>query len=376
MAGFSCFPALLPQLSHEWGLSGTEAGWVGGVFYAGYTAAVPFLTSLTDRVDPRRVYLGATALGGVAWLGFSLLAGGFWTAMPFQALGGIGLAGTYMPGLKALTDRVEGPSQSRAVAFYTSSFGVGASVSFVLAGQIGGAFGWRTAFAAALVGSLVAIAIAATILDRRSPSEDGVRHTRLLDFRPIFRNRKVMARVIAYAAHNWELFGVRSWIVAFLTFSQSRHAEFSAILSPTVVAAAMTLVGIPGSIGGNEIALRFGRLRAILCAMGLSGAISCIIGFGVSWPFGALVALCLVYGGAISGESAALTSSVVAEADPALRGATMALYSTIGFLGAFLGPLIFGAVLDIAGWGFAFLTLGTVVISGAAALLLLSPRPR
>ena len=40
---------------------------------------------------------------------FSFLAGGFWSALLCQALIGIGLAGTYIPGMKALTDRLEGP---------------------------------------------------------------------------------------------------------------------------------------------------------------------------------------------------------------------------------------------------------------------------
>ena len=38
----------------------------------------------------------------------------------------------------------------------------------------------------------------------------------LLDFRPVLANRRAMAYVLAYFAHNWELFALRSWLVAFL----------------------------------------------------------------------------------------------------------------------------------------------------------------
>ena len=51
-----------------------------------------------------------------------------------QALLGAGLAGTYMPGLKELSDRTAGPRQSRAIAFYTSTFGIGSSLSLWMAG--------------------------------------------------------------------------------------------------------------------------------------------------------------------------------------------------------------------------------------------------
>ena len=53
--------ALLPTLIAAWSLSNTEAGWISGIYYAAYTLVVPLLSSLTDRVDPKRVYLGSVA---------------------------------------------------------------------------------------------------------------------------------------------------------------------------------------------------------------------------------------------------------------------------------------------------------------------------
>jgi hypothetical protein len=48
-----------------------------------------------------------------------------------------------------------------------------------------------------------------------------------------------------------------------------------------------------------------------------------------------------------------------------MRGAMMAVYSFIGFSTAFLAPLVFGVVLDLAGgnqsviaWGLAFASIG------------------
>ena len=78
---------------------------------------MPILVSLTDRIDPRRVLITSLLIGGIASLGYALFAEGFWTALGFRALHGVGLAGTYMPGLKALSDHIEGPRQSRYVAF-------------------------------------------------------------------------------------------------------------------------------------------------------------------------------------------------------------------------------------------------------------------
>ena len=73
--------ALLPTLMAAWSLSNTEAGWISGIYYAAYTLVVPLLSSLTDRVDPKRVYLGSVALTAVAFPGFAWLATGFWSAL-------------------------------------------------------------------------------------------------------------------------------------------------------------------------------------------------------------------------------------------------------------------------------------------------------
>ena len=65
----------------------------------------------------------------IASAGFAFLTTGFWSAFGFRVVAGIALAGTYMPGLKLMSDHLSvmagGKDQSRAVAFYTSSFGIG-----------------------------------------------------------------------------------------------------------------------------------------------------------------------------------------------------------------------------------------------------------
>ena len=41
--------ALLPDYITRWNLSKTEAGWLVGIFFAGYVVMVPLLVALTDR---------------------------------------------------------------------------------------------------------------------------------------------------------------------------------------------------------------------------------------------------------------------------------------------------------------------------------------
>ena len=56
MVGFAIWPIYLIDLQLQWELSNSEAGWVSGSFYIGYVVATPFLVSLTDTFDARKLY--------------------------------------------------------------------------------------------------------------------------------------------------------------------------------------------------------------------------------------------------------------------------------------------------------------------------------
>jgi MFS family permease len=387
MLGNATFPALIPTFLAEWDLSNTEAGWISGVYYVGYVAAVPVLVSLTDRVDAWRIYLGSTAVGGVAALGFALFADGLWSAAAFRLLGGVGLAGTYMVGLRLLSDRVSGSLQSRAVAWYTANFSIGTSLSVLAAGEAEALAGWRWSFGAAALGSVAALLlVAAFVRPGPPPKRDGAAGS-VFDFRPVIRNRSAMAYVLGYAAHVWELFGYRTWIVAFLAFALGSAATGAEVgeslrllgLTPTQLATLLMLLGLPASILGNELAIRHGRRRVVTLAMLASGALSCVLGFAVGLPIWLFLPVLAVYGVLIMLDSSALTAGAVAAADPARKGATMALHTFLGFGAGVLAPLAFGAVLDAAGgedeavaWWLAFVVLGLGVWLGPLAVRLLT----
>ncbi len=384
MTTFATFPALIPVLLPEWRLSNSQAGLISGMFFGGYMAAVPVLASLTDRVDARRVYACACAIGAAGSLGFAVVAEGVPSAIVFHALIGAGLAGTYMPGLKLLSDLLEAsPRRSRYVAFYTSTFGVGMSVSLLLVGLIEPAFGWHGVFAVAAFGPLAAAAIVwfalppAKTTAPREPSH-------LLDFRPVFRNRAATGYILGYAAHCYELFGMRAWLVAFLAFSATLQPATSPLpWGAPWIAAAITPIGILSSIFGNEIASRYRRRNVILAAMGSSALLAWAVGFLAPLPWFVVVFAFTVYVVLIMGDSAALTNGVIAAASPPVRGATMAVHSFLGFGAGMIAPLVFGAVLDLAGghtrvraWGFAFASLGAVSLLGILALLIAQLRAR
>ena len=382
MTGFAAYTTLLPVLQLEWALSNSEAGLVSGIYYAGYVMATPILTSLTDRVDARRVYLAACLMSCVGAAGFMLLAGGLASALFFQFLIGAGLGGSYMPGLKMLADRLEGAAQSRAVAFYTASFGIGSSLSIFICGLIGAAYGWQAAFGYGVLGPVIAAMMVNLVMPRGRTRAKDQPAPALLDFRPVLRNRRTLPFIAGYAAHNYELFGQRSWMVAFLVFSASlQPADAPMLIGAATLAAAINMLGPVMSISGNELAIRFGRTRVIFAFMTASGLVACVLGYTAALPWMAVFLIMCVHYGLMLGDSAALTSGAVASAHPDERGATMAVYSFLGFSSAIIAPLVFGVVLDVGGgnhsllaWGLAFASIGIFGVLAPVARLIYARR--
>ncbi len=376
MAGYAGFFAQVPALSSEWHLSALQAGVISGAFYGGYMVAVPTLVTLTDYGDPRRIYVLSMLASAAGAFGFSMLADGVVPAVLFHAVSGIGLAGTYMPGLRLLTDRLDGVSRSRAVAIYTGTYAVGTAGSFLLIGWISHFLGWRWAFALAALGPVsAALGVAGLCPPAPGAAKPGLTPA-VFDFRPVLTNSAVMARAVAYAAHNFELFGLWSWAVAFLSFAYRQYPADVNRPGEAVVAAVLTLMLLPASVVGNEIAARIGPRRWIVRVMAVSAAFASVIGFlpGLV-PAGLLIVLCVAYGITAAAESGALTASLVAVAQPGYRGMTLAVYSMVGFAGSCAGPIVFGLVLQLAGaartagWGAAFLAMGAGALAGPLALL-------
>ncbi|MBE9556908.1 MAG: MFS transporter [Proteobacteria bacterium] len=380
LLGFSAFGAITPALIGEWGLSKTEAGWLNGIFFVGYMIGVPSLVGGTDRIDARLVFLVGCVLSALSLAGLAL-ATGFWSAMAFRVLGGIGFAGCYMPGLKALVDRYEGSHPSRAVSFYTASYAIGAGASFWLSGVIAAELGWRWAFWITLAGPLAGLALAAWTLRPLGMPSKLADWFRIPDFRPVFSNRPAMGYIVAYTLHTGELFVFLSWVVAFLTFAAAMHPAGSAGWDIPLISAIVTVVALPSSIIGNEIAIRFGRRRTILVVMMATALVAAGTGFSAALSFPAAAFMCLLYGTIIATDSSALTAGTVGAARPDERGATMALHSFLGFGGGAVGPLILGVTLDLTGggetvasWGIGFAVIAALTLIGPPVLLRLVGR--
>ena len=378
-AGF--WPALLPQMMQLWQLTNSEAGWITAIFFGTYMVSEPLLVTLTDRVDAKRVYLFGVGCTVAGHLLFGLFADGFWSAFATRALAGMGWAGTYMTGLKLLADQVDARMMSRAVTGHAASIGISGAVSFLLGDVLADQFGWRSAFSLSAATAAIAWLMVALVVPwRAAPPPRAKGQAALFDFRPVIANTSAFAYSVVYCVHTLEMSALRGWGVAFLAFVASTTGLAGGTLSPALVVTVLALLGTFTSIVGNEASIRFGRRRLVATAMILSILFGSVVGFLGSMNYWLAVVLLIAYGMVVWLDSSSVTAGAAGNADPARRGATLAVHSTLGYAGGFVGPLVVGWTLDLAGgmsplaWSLAFLVVAMLMAVALAAFLLMKPR--
>ena len=232
-------------------------------------------------------------------------------------------------------------------------------------------FGWRAAFCVTGIGPFVMVAVCMGLAPCRPPPP----HSHLLSFAPVLRNRAALGYILGYGAHCFELYGMRTWIVAFWTFVMEQNNGM-APLGAVSVSVIVTLLSLPASILGNEAALRYGRHRAITIVIVLSAVVALVICFNTRASPLFLLPLVFLYGLTVPADSGALTSGTSASATPTHRGATLGLHSTVGFGLSAVGAWAVGVVIDAAGgpanpsaWLAMFALLAGGILLGPLALM-------
>ena len=154
-----------------------------------------------------------------------------------------------MPGLKALTDRLPVGDTSRSVTpIHGELLCWRRALVSGRTARSRESFGWRAAFYVTGIGPI----IMARGLPGPCPElNHHPAHSHLLDFAPVLRNRTALGYILGYGAHCFELYGMRTWIVAFWTFVMAQNNGM-APLGAVSVSVIVTLLVATGKRAGKR----------------------------------------------------------------------------------------------------------------------------
>jgi len=356
------YSAVLPLVVEEWELSGTQAGIVFGAFQAGYLVAILPAGRLADRHSSRwAIAVGAVGVA-LPSLAFSAVADGFVLGSALRFLSGLFMAGVYVPGMRLVSDWFPEGVRGRALGLYIGTFELGSGLSFVFATTAAEVINWRLAVALTSAGALAAPALVLGLI-RDAPERD--RTSAGFDW-GLLRNRRFLAATSIYSWHNWELFGVRNWLLAFLVAAPA-FAGGSGLVPGLLVGAMIVASGV-GNAAGGWLSDSLGRTRVLAGGLGASALLSGVFGLLGGLTTASLAALTLVYGLVLSLDSAP-TSTLITEvvADEHV-GSALSIQSLAGFSTTVVSPVVFGLALDRGGYALAFPTLAAGAVLGLVSV--------
>ncbi|HHW44564.1 MAG TPA: MFS transporter [Desulfotomaculum sp.] len=406
-----CLPAVLPLVEREWGISHSNAGLMVAAFQAGYIAAALVALPLTDRLDARYVMAGGAVLSAITHTLFPLLAGDALSGTFLRALAGAGLGGIYMPGVKIIS--LAPQSRGRAVGFYVSSYLLGTSLSFAFTGALTAFMPWKETYLALAGASFPAVILSLWLWRRpggaflprdrwqeiraagpagnqqtgseqgNDPADRSGAKTVPVEARgPVIpaaqRNLAMALIILAYAAHMWEMYGLRSWLTPFLTaVFQERYAPATSLAATCTALAVM--LGSPATLAAGWLSDRYGRTATSIVIMLISATCSLTIGWLLGAPLWLLLLVGVVHSLTVTAESPMFSTGLAEIAPREKLGRMMAWQTFAGYALATAAPPFFGLVLDLhpgpAGWPLAFSSLGLVALLGMGLMIYLRRLP-
>ena len=368
--------AILPQITEEWQLSGADQSWMTMSVQVGFVfgALLIALLNLADRIPPGRL-IAACALGGAAAnAGIALLDYAPSLALLLRFGTGMGLDGTYQPGMKLAATWCK-EDRGLGIGLLVGGIVLGKSIPHLLnALPFLGGDGmppWRTVL---LVTSALA-ALGALVVGIGVSGGPFLTGTAPFNWRfagRVLSHRPTRLANFGYLGHMWELYGMWTWVPMFLIVSYA--AAGWSTLSARLAGFAVIAVGAFGSLVAGLLADRFGRTRVTVVSLILSGACTLCAGIFFSSP-GLLTVLCLLWGFTVVADSGQFSAAVSELTDPRYVGTALTVQTTLGFLLTLVSIRIIPPLVEIIGWEWAFAALAPGPVFGIWSMLKLRRMP-
>jgi len=368
--------AILPQMTEEWQLSGADQAWMTMSVQVGFVigAFLSALLNLPDRIPASRLIVASAWGGAVANAGIAFLDYAPTLALLLRFCTGMGLAGTYPPGMKLAATWCK-EDRGLGIGLLVGGIVLGSSIPHLLnALPLLGSDGmppWRTVLlvisAFAALGALV---VGTGVYG--GPFLTGVAPFNWRFAGRVLTHKPTRLANFGYLGHMWELYGMWTWVPFFLIISYGAAGWSTA--SARLAGFAAVAAGAFGSLVAGLLADRFGRSRVTVASLMLSGTCTLCAGIFFSSP-GLLTVLCLLWGFTVVADSAQFSAAVSELTDPRYVGTALTVQTTLGFLLTLFSIRIIPPLVEIIGWEWVFVVLAPGPVFGIWSMLKLRLMP-
>lgn len=369
VAGFCTFinlyapQAFLPTLAADIGSTATRASLAITVTLLAVALIAPVAGAVSDRIGRKRVIVGACAAVVMPTLLMAASAS-LEGLLALRFLQGLLLPFIFTVTVAYVADECTGPEAIRVSGVYSSGTIFGGFSGRFIGGLVADLAGWRAVFVVLGLITLAGAAFVSWAMPREQrfrPVLGGLGAT-LTAYREHLRNRRLLGTCALG-------FGMLFCNVASFTFVNFHLADPPYNLSPSSLGSvfAVYLLGMVTTPLATRVAVRIGRVRALMAAIGTAA-------FGLCLTLSAslavlIVGLMLLTGGLFTVQ--ALSLGFIGTAVPRARSSAVGLYVTVFYVGGAVGGVAPGEVWHSHGWpgvvALMLCVLGLMAATGGAS---------
>ena len=371
-------PGAQPLIQAEFRVSDQRMGALTTALFVTYMLTAPFTGWLGDRFRRKPLIVAGAVLWSLATLA-TYWVHDYWSLYFRHALVGVGEAtfGIFAPAV--ISDFYPARERNRILSWFYLAIPLGAALGYLIGGQLGQRYGWRTPFFVGAIPGLViagAYALFATEPERGGsdaepkPASRPTADEMFGNILRLFRNPGYLCATLGMAMLVFAMGGISTWMPTFL----NRFAGMDVAKAGTILGAITVVDGLAGTAVGGWLAQRW--LRSDHRALYLLSAwsviltlpLAAVVFFGpLKWAVPALFVAEFFLFLNTGPLNAAICNSVSA----AVRSSAIALeLFLIHFLGDTFSPQIIGAISGISNLRIGLgLTLVTLILSGVLLFL-------
>lgn len=366
MVGFGVVIPVLPVYVRSFGVGYVEVGAVVSAFALVRLIASPFCGWLINRGGERTIL--AIGIGIVAISsGLVGIAETYAQVLILRGVGGIGSAMFTISAMTLLLGTTRPGLRGRAMGFYQGGFLIGGMAGPALGGILA-VISLQAPFFFYAGTLAIAGVVGLVLLQPKSRDIPAGPVADPVPFRRVARDPRFIAACLANLAQGWSSFGVRSALVPVLVVEVLNRPPVWTGIAFAVAAVAQTIALAPAGRFVDEV----GRRPAIVAAYAVGALGMLAIPFAPNiWI---LMVVLSVYGVAAAFMGTA-PAAAVGDAAGARGGQPVAVFSAFSDVGAIIGPLVAGALVDAVSFPAAFGT-AVVLMFVASAYALRMPSER
>ena len=364
MATWFSTTAIVPELRQAWSLNNDQTAWLTNAVQIGFVSGTLFasLLNLPDIVRLNRLISISSLLAAIFNI-LMLAEPPFAVAVLLRFLTGVTLAGVYPAAMKLISTWFV-RNRGLAIGTLVGALTLGSALPHLFR-TVTAQVDWQLVIILSSLASGVS-AVLFLLFAQEGPYPFGKAVFDPRQIGQVLRNRNLLLVNIGYFGHMWEIYAMWAWLLVFI---REAGSNFSAAFSSLITFLAIGS-GLFGCIAAGLIADRLGRATTAAGFMAVS-AICCVAsGMIYMEPGWALIALLIVWGIAIVGDSPLFSTLVTELSDRRLVGTALSLQMSIGYALTVVAIWLIPHIRDLFGsWQWVFLVLAPGPVIGTWAML-------